>query len=195
MSVRMVPLSTTFQKMNRIVRDMSKKLDKEVQLEIIGEETEVDKNIIEHISDPLMHLIRNSLDHGIEPLEERQVKGKPDIGKIILEAKSSGGEVWIIIKDDGKGLDKEKILKKARAQGLIHKPENELTDKEIYSFVLLPGFSTKESVTEFSGRGVGMDVVTKNIESVGGSVIIDSIPDCGSTVSIKIPLTLQLLME
>lgn len=193
MSVRMVPLSMTFQKMNRIVRDMSKKLNKEVQLEIIGEETEVDKNIIEHISDPLMHLIRNSLDHGIEPLEKRRTKGKPDIGRITLEAKSSGGDVWIIIKDDGKGLDKEKILKKARTQGLIHKPESELTDKEIYSFILLPGFSTKESVTEFSGRGVGMDVVTKNIESVGGSIIIDSIPDVGSTVSIKIPLTLAIV--
>lgn len=193
MSIRMVPLSTTFQKMNRIVRDMSKKLSKEVVLEIIGEETEVDKNIIEHISDPLMHIIRNSIDHGIEDSEERILAGKDKVGKITLEAKSAGGDVWIIIKDDGKGLNKDKILHKAVENGLVHKPENELTDKEIYSFIFLPGFSTKEKVTEFSGRGVGMDVVTKNVEKVGGTVLVDSTAGVGSAISIKIPLTLAII--
>lgn len=193
MSIRMVPLSVTFQKMNRIVRDMSHKLEKEVKLEIIGEETEVDKNIIEHISDPLMHLIRNSLDHGIEHASERIVKGKPAEGKIILEAKNSGGDVWITVRDDGKGLNKEKILQKAIEKGITNKSEAELTEKEIYSFILLPGFSTKESVTEFSGRGVGMDVVVKNIEKIGGTVILESTPGAGTTISVKIPLTLAII--
>lgn len=193
MSIRMVPLAMTFQKMNRIVRDMSKKLDKSVELEIIGEETEVDKNIIERITDPLIHLIRNSLDHGVEKADERVKIGKSPTGKLVLEAKNAGGEVWIIVKDDGKGLDREKILDRARANGLIFKPESELTDREIYSFIFLPGFSTKESVTEFSGRGVGMDIVTKNIEMVGGSVHIDSIPGGGTTFSIKFPLTLAII--
>jgi two-component system, chemotaxis family, sensor kinase CheA len=179
--------------MNRIIRDMCKKLNKEVDLEIIGEETEVDRNIIEHISDPLMHLIRNSLDHGIEPAEERILKNKNRAGKVTLEAKNLGGDVWIIVKDDGRGLEKDKILRKARETGLIYKPESELTDKEIYSFILVPGFSTNNDVTEFSGRGVGMDVVTKNIENVRGSVIIDSIADEGTTVAIKIPLTLAIV--
>lgn len=193
MSIRMVPLSMTFQKMNRIVRDMCKKLQKEVGLEIIGEETEVDKNIIEHISDPLMHLIRNSLDHGIESANERIAAGKSEKGTIMLEAKHEGGDVLITIKDDGRGLDKEKILKKARENSLIHKPESELTDREIYSFIFLPGFSTKEKVTEFSGRGVGMDVVGKNIEKLGGMISVDSIPGKGTTVTVKIPLTLAII--
>ncbi len=193
MSIRMVPLSMTFQKMNRIVRDMSKKLDKSVELEIIGEETEVDKNIIERITDPLIHLIRNSLDHGIERADERLEKGKAPTGKLVLEARNAGGEVWIIVKDDGRGLNREKILERARVNGLIHKPETELTDREIYSFIFLPGFSTKENVTEFSGRGVGMDIVTKNIEMVGGSVHIDSTPGEGTTFLIKFPLTLAII--
>lgn len=193
MSIRMVPLSMTFQKMHRIVRDMSKKLDKSVTLEIIGEETEVDKNIIEHISDPLIHLIRNSIDHGIEKSDERIQSGKAPTGKLVLEAKNAGGEVWIIVKDDGKGLDREKILSRARANGIIRKPESELTDREIYSFIFLPGFSTKENVTEFSGRGVGMDIVTKNIEKLGGTVNIDSIPGEGTTFIIKFPLTLAII--
>ncbi len=193
MSMRMVPLSTTFQKMNRIVRDMCKKLSKEVYFEIIGEETEVDKNIIENISDPLMHLIRNAIDHGLEPIEERKLKGKSERGRVTLEAKNAGGDVWIILKDDGRGLDREKILKKAIENGITQKSASELSDKEIYSFILLPGFSTKDDVTEFSGRGVGMDVVRKNIEQVGGTIIIDSVPGYGCTVSIKIPLTLAIV--
>jgi two-component system chemotaxis sensor kinase CheA len=193
MSMRMVPLSTTFQKMNRIVRDMSKKLEKDIVFEITGEETEVDKNIIEHISDPLIHLIRNAIDHGIETREERILAGKGEIGKITLEAKNSGGDVWIILKDDGRGLDKEGIIRKAIENNILQRPASDMADKEIYSIILLPGFSTKEEVTEFSGRGVGMDVVQKNIDKVGGTVQIDSNPGTGTTFSIKIPLTLAIM--
>jgi two-component system chemotaxis sensor kinase CheA len=193
MSIRMVPLSATFIKMHRIVRDMCKKLDKDVHLEIIGEETEVDKNIIEHISDPLMHLVRNSVDHGIENTQERLEKGKSKSGTITLEAKNAGSDVLIIVRDDGKGLNKEKILKKARENNLLFKNEEDMTDKEIYNLILLPGFSTKEKVTEFSGRGVGMDVVTKNIEAVGGTLSVDSVAEKGTVITLKIPLTLAII--
>lgn len=193
MSIRMVPLALTFQKMNRIVRDMSKKLSKEVQLEIIGEETEVDKNIIEHISDPLMHIIRNSIDHGLEVAEERIAKGKNETGTVTLEAKNAGGDVLIIVKDDGRGLDREKILKKAKENGLVNRPESELSDHDVYSYIFSPGFSTKDKVTEFSGRGVGMDVVVKNIGTIGGTVTVDSKPDVGTMITINIPLTLAIM--
>jgi len=193
MSIRMVPLSGTFQKMNRIVRDMSKKLNKQVELVLIGEETEVDKNVIEHISDPLMHLIRNSLDHGIEIPEMRVKNGKNPIGKITLEAKNAGNEVVINIVDDGQGLNRDKILERARENNLIYKSEADLTDKEIYAFIFAPGFSTKEKVTEFSGRGVGMDVVMKNINAVGGTILVNSEPGKGSMITLKIPLTLAII--
>lgn len=166
MSMRMIPLKNTFQKMNRIVFDVSKKLGKEIDLEIIGEDTEVDKNIIEHISDPLMHLIRNSVDHGIEMPEERVAAGKEEKGKITLLAKNEGGKVWISVSDNGKGLNREKILKKAKENGLLgNKNPAQLSDKEVYQFITYAGFSTKEKVTEYSGRGVVMDVVVKNIQS------------------------------
>ncbi len=193
MSIRMVPLSTTFVKMHRIVRDMCKKLDKEVTLELYGEETEVDKNIIEHISDPLMHLIRNAIDHGIEDENERIAKGKQKGGSISLGAKNSGGDVLIVIKDDGRGLSKDKIYKKAVEHGLIFKQQSEMSDREIFNLILLPGFSTKDSVTEFSGRGVGMDVVSKNLEAVGGIVIVESEEGTGTTITLKIPLTLAII--
>ena len=193
MSIRMVSLAPTLNKMNRLVRDMCKKLNKEAELEIIGQDTEVDKNIIEHIGDPLMHIIRNSMDHGIETPEERVDSGKSSKGKLIIEAKNTGGEVWIIIKDDGKGLNKDKILKKAKDHGLIKSNESDLTDKEIYSMIFLPGFSTNENVTEFSGRGVGMDVVVKEIEKIRGTVTVDSIEGKETTTSIKIPLTLAII--
>ncbi|EHQ87949.1 chemotaxis protein CheA [Desulfosporosinus youngiae] len=193
MSVRMVPLANTFQKMNRTVRDMCKKLDKEVRLQLIGEETEVDKNIIEHISDPLMHLIRNAIDHGIETPEERESRGKPRAGSIILEAKNAGGDVLISIRDDGGGFDKDRILAKAYEKGLLEQPEAEVTEKEIYNLVFLPGFSTNENVTEFSGRGVGMDVVMKNIEAVRGSIEADSVTGKGTAITLKIPLTLAII--
>ncbi len=193
MSIRMVPLSATFNKMHRIVRDMCKRLEKDVKLEIIGDATEVDKNIIEHISDPLMHLVRNSIDHGIETSGERIVKGKQRMGLITLEAKNSGSDVLIIVKDDGKGLDKAKILKKAKENQLLIKNENDMTDREIFHLILLPGFSTNEQITEYSGRGVGMDVVAKNIEAVGGSLYVDSVPDKGTQITLKIPLTLAII--
>jgi Chemotaxis protein histidine kinase and related kinases len=193
MSIRMVSLAPTLNKMNRIVRDMCKKLGKDAELEIIGQDTEVDKNIIEHIGDPLMHIIRNSMDHGIETSEDRVDNGKSAKGKITIEAKNTGGEVWIIIKDDGKGLNKDKILEKARNHGLIKGKESELTDKEIYSMIFLAGFSTNENVTEYSGRGVGMDVVTKEIEKIRGTVTVDSIPGKETITSIKIPLTLAIV--
>ena len=193
MSIRMVPLAGTFQKMNRIVRDMSKKLDKQIELVIRGEETEVDKNIIEHLSDPIMHLIRNAIDHGIESTEERVAAGKPIVGKIQLEAKNEGGDVWITIRDDGGGLDREKILARAIEKGLLTKPESELSEQEVYGFILLPGFSTNTEVTEYSGRGVGMDVVAKNIEDIGGAVHVDSKRGTGTVISLKIPLTLAII--
>lgn len=193
MSMRMVPLSATFFKMHRIVRDMCKQLNKEVELNIIGDETEVDKNIIEHIADPLMHIIRNSIDHGIEMPDVRAQRGKPRKGTVGLEAKNSGGDVHIIISDDGNGLNRDKILAKAKNNGLLRKPEHEYTDKEIYQFIFLPGFSTNEKVTSFSGRGVGMDVVSTNLEIVGGSVIVDSTPGEGSKFTLKIPLTLAII--
>lgn len=193
MSTRMVSISMSFQKMNRIVRDMCKRLSKEIQLKLSGEETEVDKNIIEHISDPLMHLVRNAIDHGIENSDERLAQGKPQKGMVTLEAKNAGSDVLILVKDDGKGLNKEKILMRAKEHGMLTKPESEMTDMEIYNLIFLPGFSTKESVTEFSGRGVGMDVVVKNIEMVGGTVSVDSQEGFGTTITLKIPLTLAII--
>ena len=193
MSVRMLSISATFHKMQRIVRDMCKKLNKEVELKLVGEETEVDKNIIEHISDPLMHLIRNSIDHGIETTEERINKGKSQSGTLTLSAQNAGSDVIIKVKDDGRGLNREKILKKAKEHELIYKPENEMSDKEVFSLILLPGFSTKDNISEFSGRGVGMDVVVKSIEAVGGTVSIESMADAGTTIIMKIPLTLAII--
>lgn len=193
MSIRMVALSATFLKMHRIVRDMSRKLNKEVELEIIGEDTEVDKNIIEHISDPLMHLVRNAIDHGIEPRKERLAKAKEAKGTVTLEAKNAGNDVLVMVKDDGRGLDKSKIYKKAKEKGLVFKNEDEMTDREIFNLILVPGFSTKANVSEFSGRGVGMDVVARNIESVGGSIIVDSQLDKGTIITMKIPLTLAII--
>lgn len=193
MAMRMMPLNNTFQKMKRIVHDVSGKLGKQVELQIIGEDTEVDKNIIEHISDPLMHLIRNSVDHGIEEVEARIEAGKPEKGKIVLEAKNEGGKVWISVSDDGKGLNREKIYNKAVEQGLITDLQREYTDREIYNFITKPGFSTKEQVTEYSGRGVGMDVVMQNIQNIGGSLEIDSVEGEGSKMTLKIPLTLAII--
>ena len=193
MSIRMMPLSTTFSKMKRIVRDISKKLDKEMQIELIGEETEVDKNVIEQIADPLMHLVRNAADHGIESKQERDKLGKEEVGKITLEACNSGGDVLIKVMDNGRGLDKEKILEKAKKNGLIDENENDLSEKKIFSMIFLPGFSTSEEVTEFSGRGVGMDVVRNNIEGLGGSISVDSTKEEGTTVTLKIPLTLAIV--
>lgn len=193
MSIRMVSLSATFNKMHRVVRDMCKKLNKEVELILLGEDTEVDKNIIEHISDPMMHLVRNAVDHGIESADERVLAGKPEKGTIILESKNEGRNVLIIIKDNGRGLSKDAILHKAKTRGLLYKPVEELTDNEICNMILMPGFSTNDTVSEYSGRGVGMDVVVNNIEAIGGSVSISSTEGKGMTVTMQIPLTLAII--
>lgn len=195
MSMRMMPLTNTFQKMNRTVFDVSRKLGKDIEFEMIGDTTEVDKNIIEHISDPLLHLVRNAVDHGIETDEERAAAGKTEKGKVILEAKNEGGKVWVSVTDNGKGLSREKLYAKAVKNGLIDASRtiDQFTDKEIYQFITLPGFSTKEQVTEYSGRGVGMDVVVKNIQEVGGKLKIESTEGEGSSMIIKIPLTLAII--
>ncbi|MFV0515940.1 MAG: chemotaxis protein CheW [Aminipila sp.] len=194
MSVRMVPVAGVFQKMNRIVRDMGQKLGKDVRLVTIGNDTEIDKTIVDSIQDPLMHIVRNSMDHGIETdANDRTSLGKSEQGTITLKAEHTGSEVIITITDDGRGMDPEKILASAKEKGLLTKPEGEYSKKEILQLVLLPGFSTKEQVTEFSGRGVGMDVVTKNIEKVGGTVYISSEIGEGTVTTFKIPLTLAII--
>ena len=193
MSIRMLPVSNTFQKMHRIVRDVSKSLGKEVELTLIGEDTEVDKNIIDTLSDPLMHLIRNAVDHGIEAPDVRVKNGKPSLGKVTLEARNTGGDVLILVSDDGEGLNRSALLAKAAEKGLLTKPEHEMSDKETYQLIFHPGFSTNVEVTEFSGRGVGMDVVKRNIDKVGGSIILDSTAGEGTSLQIRIPLTLAII--
>ena len=195
MSMRMVPLTNTFQKMNRIVFDVSRKLGKDIEFEMIGDQTEVDKNVSEHISDPLMHLVRNSVDHGIETPEERAAAGKTEKGKVTLSAKNESGKIWITVQDNGKGLDRAKIIAKARKQELLdpRKLDKEYSDKEVFQFITLPGFSTKEAVTEYSGRGVGMDVVVSNLQAIGGSLEIESTLGEGSQMIMKIPLTLAII--
>lgn len=192
MSLRMVPVLATFQKMQRIVRDMGKKLDKPTKLILMGEDTEVDKTIVDCIGDPLMHIIRNSMDHGIETSEERIAAGKDPTGKIILSASHTGGEITIQVKDDGQGVNYEKVLQKAQSVGLAS-PDVDYSHREILNFLLMPGFSTNAEVTEFSGRGVGMDVVKKNVEEVGGTVVLSSEPGKGMTTTLKIPLTMAIM--
>ncbi|NYB72623.1 chemotaxis protein CheA [Sedimentibacter hydroxybenzoicus DSM 7310] len=193
MSLRMVPVSGIFQKMKRIVRDMGKELNKEVELVLIGEDTEIDKTIVDGISDPIMHLVRNAMDHGIESEDERIKLGKSRKGMIRLSASNTGGEIHITVEDDGKGFDYKKILAKAKAKDMLTKPEGEYTPKEIFQFIMQPGFSTNEAVTEYSGRGVGMDVVKSNVEKVGGNVVLDSKEGFGTIVTFKIPLTLTIV--
>ena len=193
MSIRMLPVAIVFQRMRRIVRDMSKSLGKEANLILVGEATEVDKTILDALSDPIMHLIRNAMDHAIETPAARIDAGKSVNGHIILSAQNSGGDVIISISDDGKGLDKDMILSKARSRGLLRKPESDYTDKEIFNMLMAPGFSTREDVSEFSGRGVGLDVVKSNIERIGGSVTIESKMGLGTNVIMKIPLTLAII--
>ncbi len=194
MSIRMVPLTGTFQKMNRIVRDMKVKLGKDAELVIEGDTTEVDKSIVDNLNDPLMHLVRNCMDHGIEDTaEERIAAGKPAAATVKLSAMNASGEVIITVSDDGKGIDTAKILAKAERNGMLMKPASEYTEREIQNMILLPGFSTNEVVTEYSGRGVGMDVVKKNLEKVGGSLAVESKKGEGTTFIIKIPLTLAII--
>lgn len=193
MSIRLVPVSTAFQKMNRVVRDMNQKLGKGVTLAFEGEDTEVDKSIVDILNDPLMHITRNAVDHGIETPQERAAAGKTEPPTVTLSAGYDSGEVVISCRDNGAGMDRAKILAKAKKNGLLTKPENEYTDSEVYAFTVAAGFSTNESITEYSGRGVGMDVVKKNIEKVGGKLIVDSEPGVGSVFTIRIPLSLSII--
>lgn len=192
MAMRLVPIKSTFQKMMRIVRDLSKKSKKDIDVKLTGEETEIDKNMVELISDPLIHMVRNSADHGIESKEIRLKKGKCPIGLIELAAYHRGGNVLIEISDDGAGLNKEKILRKGIERGLI-KVNEQLEDKQIYSLIFEPGFSTAEKVTDVSGRGVGMDVVRTNIEDLRGKIEISSEKDKGTKFSIFLPITLAII--
>ena len=192
MSMRMVPIRPTFQKMNRLVRDVAAKQGKQVDLVLTGEDTELDRTIVEEISDPLVHMIRNAVDHGIEQPATRTAAGKSAHGTIRLSAYHQGGNIVIQIKDDGGGLRKDKIIKKAIENGII-RPDQQLPDKEIFDLIFAPGFSTADQVTDISGRGVGMDVVKRNIEKLRGKVEIDSVVGQGSVFNIYLPLTLAII--
>lgn len=192
MSLRMVSVKSTFQKMARLIRDLSKKSEKQVDFITEGEDTEIDKTVVEHIGDPLIHMIRNSMDHGIETADERIAKGKTPKACIILKAYHKAGNVFIEISDNGRGLDKESIYKKAVERGLC-KEGDKLSDQDIYNFIFQPGFSTAKQITDISGRGVGMDVVKKNVDELRGSVEIHTEKDNGTTFTIRLPLTLAII--
>jgi len=192
MAMRMVPIGGVFQKMSRLVRDLSHKASKRVRLVTCGDETELDRNLVDKITDPLIHMVRNSVDHGIEPPDERVALGKDPTGRIELRAFHQAGSIIIEVEDDGRGLDKERILQKAVEKGLID-ANQELTEQEIFKLIFHPGFSTAERVTDVSGRGVGMDVVKKNIESLRGKIELSSRPGKGTTFSIRLPLTLAII--
>jgi two-component system chemotaxis sensor kinase CheA len=193
MTIRMIPVSGLFRRMIRLVHDISVKAGKKVELELIGEETEMDKTVIETITDPLVHLLRNSLDHGLEPPDERLAAGKNEKGTVRLTARHEEGEVWVTIEDDGRGLNKEKILEKAISKGLIEGDGSDLTDKQINNLIFAPGFSTAAKITDISGRGVGMDVVKKNLEKIKGKIDVYSTPGQGSKIILRIPLTLAII--
>ncbi len=192
MAVRMQPVKTVFSRMPRIVRDLSRKLNKQIRLEMKGENTEIDKTVIERLSDPLTHMIRNSLDHGIEMPDARVAKGKPAEGVIYLSADNSGGRIIIEISDDGNGINRERVLSKAKEKGVVA-PDAQLTPEEIDHLIFAAGFSTAEKVTDVSGRGVGMDVVNRNIKDLGGEIQMINYPGHGSKFIISLPLTLAIL--
>jgi len=192
-SMRMIPLSGLFGKMRRLVRDISTRHGKKVELVIRGGETEVDRSIIEHVSDPLVHILRNAIDHGIEMADARIKAGKPEYGTILLEAQRVGGEIWITVQDDGQGLNKEKIIKRAKEKGFWNSGIDPENDEDVYRLIFKPGFSTAEKVTSLSGRGVGMDVVQKNIEKIRGRIELKSKEGSGTTFTLKIPLTTAII--
>jgi two-component system chemotaxis sensor kinase CheA len=191
MSIRMIPMSVVFNRFPRMLRDLANKLGKKVEFVTHGEATELDKGLVEKITDPLTHLVRNSCDHGIEMPHERVAKGKPEQGTITLSASHQGGSIVIEVRDDGKGLSREKLLKKAREKG-IEAPDS-MTDQDVWALIFAPGFSTAEVVTDVSGRGVGMDVVKKNITALGGTVEIESAEGYGMSVRVRLPLTLAIM--
>ena len=191
MSIRMIPISFVFNRFPRVVRDVASRLNKQVELRLIGENTELDKGFIEKLSDPLTHLVRNSLDHGIEPTEVRIAKGKPATGTLTLSAYHQGGNIVIEVRDDGGGLSREKILSKARERGMA--VSDSMPDQEVWQLIFEAGFSTAAQVTDVSGRGVGMDVVRRNIQEMGGRIDIESMSGVGTTMLIRLPLTLAIL--
>lgn len=188
----LVPIETMLTRFQRMVRDLSSELGKEVDFVAEGLDTELDKTIIETLTDPIMHILRNSIDHGIETVEERRKKGKPDQGKILLKAYYSGANVHIQLSDDGAGIDQEKIRAKAIAKGII-RPDMQLSQKDVFDLLFLPGFSTAENVTDLSGRGVGMDVVKRKLSEIRGEIEVDSEVGAGTTLTIKLPLTLSII--
>ncbi|MDR2946243.1 MAG: chemotaxis protein CheA [Candidatus Adiutrix sp.] len=192
MSLRMVQIHQTFQKMNRLVRDLAHKFEKDVKFETVGSDTEIDRNMVECIYDPLVHLMRNSLDHGLETPAERRAAGKPPQGTVRLKAYHQGGNVVIELSDDGRGLDRERVLNKALSQGLVA-PGEVLSEAALHALVFAPGFSTAEKISDVSGRGVGMDVVKQSIEKLRGKVDFTSVPGRGSTMTIRLPLTLAII--
>ncbi len=192
MSIRMIPISTSFSRFRRLVRDLSRELGKDVELRTEGGETELDKTVIERLHDPLVHVIRNSVDHGLESPDERKDAGKPTTGTVSLIARHVGASVEVRVVDDGKGLDVDKVRDRAIARGLVPK-DAELSDQEVVDLVFQPGFSTAQSVTTVSGRGVGMDVVRKNLEKIGGTVSIQSVRGEGTSIVMSIPLTLAII--
>ena len=191
MSIRMMPMEYVFSRFPRQVRDLASKLNKQVEITLLGSSTELDKSLIERIIDPLTHLVRNSLDHGIETPEVRVAAGKSAVGNLALSAEHQGGNIYIEVRDDGAGLNRERILAKARSQGMA--VSDSMTDDEVGLLIFAPGFSTAEQVTDVSGRGVGMDVVKRNIQEMGGHVEIQSQGGKGTTIRIVLPLTLAIL--
>ncbi len=192
LQIRMLPISFSFSRFPRLIRDLSHKMGKQIELKMSGEHTEVDKTVLEKIGDPLVHLVRNSLDHGIEMPEVRKAAGKPETGTLELRAYHKGGDIIVQVSDDGAGLHRDNILKKAVEKGLVGENE-ELSDDRVYNLIFAPGFSTAEQISDVSGRGVGMDVVQRNIRDLGGNVSITSREGAGSTVTIRLPLTLAIL--
>ncbi|HEY5956433.1 MAG TPA: chemotaxis protein CheA, partial [Polyangiaceae bacterium] len=192
MCMRMVPLRSEFQKMARMVRDLTRRSNKQVRIELRGEQTEMDRSMVEQIADPLVHLIRNAVDHGVEPPAERVQKGKPETATIVLSAAHQGGSIVIELSDDGRGINREAVVAKAVSQGLIPDGAN-LSDGQVYELLFAPGFSTAAQVTEISGRGVGMDVVKRNIEAIRGRIITQSVRGRGTTFRLVLPLTLAII--
>lgn len=192
MSMRMVPIGGLFQKMSRLVRDLARKTGKQAEMEAIGADTELDRNVVEELADPLMHMVRNAVDHGLEPAEERVAAGKDPTGRIRLRASHQAGYIVIEVADDGRGLIRDRIIEKARRVGLLEDAAS-LSDSEVFNLVFVPGFSTASVVTDVSGRGVGMDVVKKQIQKLRGHVDIESIPGQGTSFFLRLPLTLAMI--
>jgi two-component system chemotaxis sensor kinase CheA len=194
MQVRMIPVDVVFLRFPRLVRDLSGKLGKEVKLNLVGSETELDRTVVDALGDPLVHLVRNSLDHGLEPVEERLAAGKPEVGTLEISARHAGGSVVIEVRDDGRGINPEAVARKAVERGLIDSAAaTEITMKAAVELLFAPGFSTAETTSDISGRGVGMDAVRTKIRELGGEVILDSVQGEGTTAQIRLPLTLAIV--